>query len=1425
MTSRKDFSRRKFIKIAGLAGSGTALSAWLAGCAGDAGSPTALSTTASQPSTTMTAPNGPTPTVAAVAPPTTLPAGSPPDGYLLLAPAVLSAGLDVPLSISLFKGESLATDKVQLELWQNSQRVAGVEGNIKGRGSLSLPVPKVAPGVYTLKFQAGSLRDSASVSVKQAGLLLVESDKPVYQPGQSVSLRVLSLNNGLLPLQDEVTVEIADASGAKVFKQSVKTDEYGLTDLEMPLSTEPNLGAWKVSATTKADSRHSSLDFRVEKYTLPKFEIMITPANSNLTPSDAITGTVRAAYTFGKPVSGEFQIALSRATGDQWTSLSTLTKTFDGQGDFEFPAVYASPQDRYRLGATVTEKATGYVETAELPLSLSNYGANLKLVPEAPVFKPGLPLHLLVSLENSTGPARNGLVYLNVSYSRANTSLISSESGQVQFNGTPQTVQLSPPADAVSLTVTARDDTGANPPTFLTLQAAYSPSGAALTVRQTGQAALEPGDTAHFKLTSNRQDGNFYYEVTAQGSLVTGGFLEKGDLELPITPRMSPTARLLVYQILPGGEVVADYLPFAVEAAYTQAVEAAFDKTEVEPGAAVNIDLKTDGPARVGLALVDKAVFILGENRLNVTQVVAAADKLAALPTFEATQSGDSYNYNRVNQSVGTQDLIEGLGMVVISNKTLPRGIKTLTSYPGVAPGGSGTTAAATTAAATTAAATTAASSTTAAPGGATTSSGTGPAAPLAEVKRVRQFFPETWLWETALSDAEGKVSKKLNTPDSITTWSLQALAISPKTGLGMAQAELKVFQPFFVSLDLPYSVIRGERFPVKVAVYNYTEKAEDFVVELERGDWFDLLDKSASQPVKIGANDLAGVSFTIQPRQLGTGQLRITARSTSRADAIVKDLRVEAEGVAREEVQNLLLVAGNSYEIDLGVPATIVSGSARARLSLTGSYMAQTIEGLENLIQMPYGCGEQNMIFTAPNVYVSQYLKETGQAKPDVLARATRLMLTGYQRELTFRRDDGSFSAFGNNDPVGSLWLSAFVLRTFAQARAFIYIDETVQNATRNWLLSQQKSDGSFEPVGFIHDQQLLGGLTGKTALTAFVAAALLEAGDTGGAGRAVAYLEKVVPDTTEPYSLALGAYALQLAKSGQAAPAVQKLLRLAHPENDTLYWGNSQSQVKGSAIVETTGYALLTLLGQGDQLSAGKAARFLVGQRNSLGGWNSTQDTVLGLQALSRYVANAKTAVNARINLSTAEWSKELPVGADNYDVVQLIETQAGPKVKVEITGQGQAILQAVRRYNVPQPIPADQAAFQVLVDYGTAANVPVNSQLTIRSTVHFTPPVQQKAGMTVLEVGLPTGFVALEDTLKALAKQQPRLKRYDLDGRRVQLYLDDMAPAEKLDLEFKAQALYPVKAQPVVSQAYAYYRPEWQGEHLGGAFEILD
>ena len=79
-----------------------------------------------------------------------------------------------------------------------------------------------------------------------------------------------------------------------------------------------------------------------------------------------------------------------------------------------------------------------------------------------------------------------------------------------------------------------------------------------------------------------------------------------------------------------------------------------------------------------------------------------------------------------------------------------------------------------------------------------------------------------------------------------------------------------------------------------------------------------------------------------------------------------------------------------------------------------------------DDLLRMPTGCGEQNMINMAPNVFILKYLQAEGRGNgvdERIKAKAIDYLVKGYQRQLTFRREDGSYSAFGERDGTGNMW------------------------------------------------------------------------------------------------------------------------------------------------------------------------------------------------------------------------------------------------------------------------------------------------------------------------------------------------------------------------------------------------------------------
>lgn len=365
---------------------------------------------------------------------------------------------------------------------------------------------------------------------------------------------------------------------------------------------------------------------------------------------------------------------------------------------------------------------------------------------------------------------------------------------------------------------------------------------------------------------------------------------------------------------------------------------------------------------------------------------------------------------------------------------------------------------------------------------------------------------------------------------------------------------------------------------------------------------------------------------------------------------------------------------------------------------------------------------------------------------------------------------------------------------------------------------------------MGFLHHKELLGGLKGNTALTAYVAIALLEAGETSGANAAVRYLEGRLAEIDSPYTMAIVAYALSLADSGAAGVAHQKLMSMSIQDSDGLRWGDSPAVAKRESVpgpgsntaVETTGYATLALMQYGDRANAVNAARWLVSQRNAFGGFGSTQDTVVGLQALIEFATAAKFDVDMAVTLKSGDWTRVVRVNEANADVVQVLDIPIGNSLAMSAKGSGEVLVQVVRRFNRPEVDRPQTEMFRIDVGY-SADRIEVDDRITVTAEVEFTPPVPVEAGMVVLDVSIPTGFAPVAETVKALVDEDPRIKRYELAGRKVILYIEDLLPNRPMRMQFEAVALYPVRAQPVVSQVYSYYTPEWKGESLGRSVTV--
>lgn len=75
-----------------------------------------------------------------------------------------------------------------------------------------------------------------------------------------------------------------------------------------------------------------------------------------------------------------------------------------------------------------------------------------------------------------------------------------------------------------------------------------------------------------------------------------------------------------------------------------------------------------------------------------------------------------------------------------------------------------------------------------------------------------------------------------------------------------------------------------------------------------------------------------------------------------------------------------------------------IVQATFPPVLLYTGDILALSVRNLDSLVQMPLGCGEQNMIHFAPNIYVLHYLNTSNQDNKEIRSRALGYMMKGKQ-------------------------------------------------------------------------------------------------------------------------------------------------------------------------------------------------------------------------------------------------------------------------------------------------------------------------------------------------------------------------------------------------------------------------------------------
>ncbi|VDO71903.1 unnamed protein product [Onchocerca flexuosa] len=151
------------------------------------------------------------------------------------------------------------------------------------------------------------------------------------------------------------------------------------------------------------------------------------------------------------------------------------------------------------------------------------------------------------------------------------------------------------------------------------------------------------------------------------------------------------------------------------------------------------------------------------------------------------------------------------------------------------------------------------------------------------------------------------------------------------------------------------------------------------------------------------------------------------------------------------------------------------------------------------------------------------------------------------------------------------------------------------------------------------------------------------------------------------DPYALAIVTYVFHLANSSKKEEALRMLESHKKETADGIHWSMKVGQEKPKDTqhyfyqptpvdVEMTAYVLLTYMLRDDTDKALPLVRWLTSQRNAFGGFSSTQDTVMALQALAAYAAKIYSPnLNVSIMITNGADKQNFEVTADNAMVLQ--------------------------------------------------------------------------------------------------------------------------------------------------------------------------
>jgi uncharacterized protein YfaS (alpha-2-macroglobulin family) len=1018
------------------------------------------------------------------------------------------------------------------------------------------------------------------------------TDRPIYRPGDRIQYKTIirrAIERGVkysVPVNEPVTVELRDASGERVLRETRAVNRFGSISGFVALSKEAPTGVYTFVTTVRGEEH--SQDVTIASYRKPEFSATITPEKKRYNLGEKGTMIVSGEYYFGAPVAGaKVSYQIFRETDwaaeypddygyDEWDeeaagegeydyggygeTVSDGEATLDetGKALIEFPTVVprenssesesdGTPQAQiFKMHVTMTDAAGRAVE-ADGTTRVTMGDVRLSVSPEGYVATPQKPTRVTITAKDYDGkPVANREVKLESGYWRWDTERDESKYAPVSMrravtdaNG-KAIVEVTPPRSGeLRLNAIALDNSGRTVRARAYLWAAsesgdYGSEYPDLAIL-TDKRRYEAGDTAQVLLNSESVGQTAL--LTVEGARVYRSWTvplkaKSTFVRVPVLADYGPNVFLSACYVR-DKKFARSEIPLRVHAPQREIkVAVKYDRYKHQPGTPAAFEIKTTDakgravPCDLSFGVVDESIYALREDR-----------PLALRDTFYPRRA------NMVNTSFSFEP-----------------------QYLGDADKGE------------------------------------------AHIEARRKFLDTAFWQPNVQTDSSGHATVAFDLPDNLTTWRATAVAQSSASAFGREISKILVSKDFFVRLEAPRFLTQNDQSRLTAFIHNETNEEQTATVRLAASGL--KLGGQSTQVLSIKPGEIAQATWPVAAQNMGEAKLRLTAWTGSASTPLLSDgvetsLPVRARGRERFTDKAGEVTSRRIQSASVYLDKNAIADSQRLTIRVTPSPFNALQKALEYLLGYPYGCVEQTLSRFLPDI-LFQRMMRLGKLQGSSSRKQKELPLMvrdGLTRLTRMQHEDGGWGWWETDDSDANM--TAYVLYGLSLARdeGYAVSPEVLARGRRAAAQMATKARGR-EKVFLLYALALAGDVKtakiqrAKISLTASDPKDVLDS-------QAMAWLvlldKKIGLQTTDSFDALMA--------------RIQDDSLLAHWETRETQWG----ELWDNRTATATGLQAL-LAHDANDARIGKALRWLMLQRTD-DFWEDTLDTSFVIAALCDY------------------------------------------------------------------------------------------------------------------------------------------------------------------------------------------------------------